>query len=393
MPIEVRHDVPIAASAGLAALAGTAQARIREREEEDVRGRLAMQLDAAAQRQHMQIQAAAEGQQQQIEAASARQHDAAEYTKDRIGYEVGLREELEEQKFQQEMEGMEQRARSEAEQWEWKLDTVAKKKQNEYKRVLTQLNDAEAMSQAGFDEREVAALKQQVWAGLNSVELTPSMKEPQWDSNLPDQFKGGMPGEVPGGIYGHFTPNRTTGVAEFHQLDPAKTLEYLREKAEQERIDKRREKRDAERVKLMTTEFQPMREAKVVPWGRDIKAGPEGPKRLRTREEAEIILEDIYGPDPDAVPKDILGPAEIPGPPPPPPPKEVPEILISSAQSEKVNLTEAEQGLPASVAWAQAYMRAIMRRTDAGERIPNYLQEAVQVSNEILRNYRAQEGL
>lgn len=391
MGFEVRHDVPFAQSAGLAALAGTAAFQEKTRDQAAKTTRLAMQLGRRADMQHQSIEAAAQRQQQQIEAASAQAHQQAEYAKDQIGLRSGLQEELQDQKFSQEIERMEIDAQQKAQQWEWKLDVTAKKKQNEYRRVLAQLNDSEAMAELGFDVDEVETLKRQTWSNLQSVELSPTMKEPQLGDNLQDS-QGNVVGlnvefldEVTGdrktweiGSRGQPTL-RTTG--------PYKdSKEYLTAKAEQERVDKRREKREAERVKLMTTEFQPMREAKVVPWGLDIKAGAEGPKRLRTREEADVILDNMFGSDPDvedaaapiAAPEGLSIPERDPN-----------EAALNSFmyRTRNIPLTKVEKDLPPIVGKAQAFLAKVKKLQDTGKDISRMITTA-QYANKILRAYK-----
>jgi len=184
MPIEVRHDVPVALSGGLAALAGTAQAQIKDQEDQRQRGRIAMQLDAQAQRQHQQIQAAAQGQQRTIEAAAERQHQNAEYAKDRIAYQAGLETELGEQKFLQEIEKKEEEARIQADQWEFKMDTTAKKQQNKYRQILNYLKTPEAAER--FSPEELKSLTNEATFKFYDTPLSQYRKEPQADDNLFD---------------------------------------------------------------------------------------------------------------------------------------------------------------------------------------------------------------
>ena len=247
MPIVVRHDVPVAASAGLAALAGTVQAQIKGREEGNIRERLAMQLraqaqrqaqqlDAAARQQHKSIQARAAGQQQQIEAASAQAHQQAEYAKDQLGLRAGLQEELQDQKFSQEIERMELQARTQAEQFEWTMDITAQKRQNQVRRELAWLQSPEAREH--YEEDEIAFMVGEANRSLRNPNKTPSVKKPEWGDNLTDgQGNQVQPMErfktIDGG-YAHYELSARGTPTLKHDLKPNETMEYLEIKAEQE---------------------------------------------------------------------------------------------------------------------------------------------------------------
>lgn len=365
MPITVRHDVPIAASAGLAALAGTAQAQIREREEARVRGRLTMQLDSQAQRQHAQIQAAAEGQQRQIEAASAQQHENAELAKDRIAYQAGLSQELSEQKFLQEMEGMEERARTEANQWEFKMDTAAQKRQNEYRSVLSYLNSTEAAER--FDANELESLRKEATFGLYNTPLSQYHKEPDvLNDGLPEEQHNGTLFRHESGAWGMWKIDRSSGRRFF---DTAIKFSETPEGIQQANV----QKRDTEIMKGVLDYAK-----EEIQDGVDKKGIPK--TRRPSPEEIRGYMENIQAAFAPATPtkqiaRNVAQSTEW-------------DVVRSFARRFKtqIKFNADEQAMPESVAVSSSLLRLAKRRGDNWLGMGGHRQ-AVQAAYQILKSY------
>lgn len=120
------------------------------------------------------------------------------------GYYSLLRQEAEQQQLEREVE-------LEKENWEWKHDITAKKKQNEYRRVLSFLDSPEAEEQ-GFDPLEIEALKKEAWANLTNVPLTAYYKEPDvLNDGLPPEQQNGAMFRHESGAWGTYKIDRSSG--------------------------------------------------------------------------------------------------------------------------------------------------------------------------------------
>lgn len=288
--------------------------------------------------------------------------------------EPSLEEQLEfDLQRQQEMDELEEQ------KFERRWGLAEKKEMREYNRGIAWLEGPDAEDMEEGEKRGLIQMLRQKRLGIREG-LRP--RDPKWFDGLQDDQGNPVEPGVPwqgqdGGTY-TWGQNATTGEKELKQVtSPDKSLEYLREKAE----DVRMEKRTALAAKLFG-EPLPVKDASGEDTGNTIPRSFEAAMRAASdfyptaEERAQRAAPTISAEEIDVRQQQIeafkaeeIAQEEA---------LENPRDLIGWSKAMVDKLTEAENKLPGFEGMARAFMRAVRRRQKSGQGIPPEMTPAIQ---------------
>jgi len=307
MAIEVRHDIGGAALAA-AGLAGAAQ-----RAERDLRvqQQQSMQLQQLAQQRDMQ--------QAQIASQAQMQSQAAEAAMERTAFAAGLQGQMQEEHFQRSLTQMRERAKVEAEQWDYRYTAQQRQEIQKDNNAIQAIRQADWLS----DEEKGRAI---LGVQTHTAGITPSIIPA--DPNKVKFPEGREPGNSFQGQDGAWYMSQPDGSYKL-MVRPDQTAEYMREQAEIEikkaELTRQQATEDAV-IKARTTAA--MKQIDVTD-----KVGEKIGTRFATKEEVDQIMKSIY-----------------------------PEVAAQTkwwddAKKNGIPVTDAEKYMDPAVGFAQAYLR------------------------------------
>ena len=332
MPIRVEHAPP----AGMIALAGLMSGAGVSTEAQLSRSaamaQTAARIGASRDMQVQQLGAQRDMQMTQIEAQADRQKEAADTAYARTALAAGLQEKIQEQQFDNELEKMQEGARIQASQFEYKYSAEQKREFAKYNNDMRAIEKTDLLSP---EEKNIAKRKRQLdfFGGVGGPDVVPA------DPNKPKYPEGVGPGILTTQKNGSITTIDKDGIQKII-LRPDQTMEYMER---QEEIKQAQDKRDrqealaketrAARLKLLServTETDPasgaeievpryrgpgverlLREAGMLPSEEptDEQLEQELQERVNIIKQAKVFLEEVeekYGNDVKNIPPEML---------------------------------------------------------------------------------------
>ena len=268
MPIEVRHDVtgPALIAAGLAGAAQRAERDLDRRRQDQA------QLTQLAQQRDMQ--------QQQIAAQSQLQSQAADFAMERLAVQGGLTRELQEQRYEQEINRIHETAKAEASQWESRFSAQQRKEIVRLEAGKQRIMQGDAFSPEE-KARAIRAIEMQI-AGI-----TPGLL-PR-DPNKPQYPKGRGPQDT-------WVDEKTGALVALDRsgnprvlVQPEKMPEAIeaQQKFELEKAEAEWKRKEEEGKRRTRIEFSKLQVEE--------QGGLKASKRFLKRDEVDRMMESIYG--------------------------------------------------------------------------------------------------
>lgn len=353
MPIEIRHDVPAGAAATGAALAGAGLGALRQWEAKRRAGEIIVQNDAAQMRQVQSLNAQAKLQQASIEARAELQKSAAQQAMEHTALRAGLGEELQRQKFNQQLQMLDAEAKARASQVEFQYTT-------EQRRQFARLNQArqDIMQSPRFTQ-------QQKREALRILELQQAGIQPSMmprDPNKPQFPEGKDIGQTwldeQGSILSR-EPDGTIKLIQRWDQGP----EAAKVKAEQSQQEK-------------ALEIQARREEKLLDIRRELLTEPIKQKDALGNE--KITYRDVE--EVDRLMEKIM--------PQPPQQDRPPEQWWDRAEQQGLKVEPKDKTLPEHVGYAQSLVRTLASQYGSYDAIPDEQKPSYLQAADLLRQYR-----
>lgn len=274
------------------------------------------------------------------------------------------------------------------ENFEWKLDITAKKRQNEARRTLSYVDSPEGRDR--FNEREREIISQQAMQEILRPSKTPYLKEPDvLNDGLPPEQQNGAAFQHESGAWGSYKIDRSSGRRFF---DPSVQYKDTPEGIALAAQIKQGDARTALAAKLYgqpVPVLDASGEDKGLTRPRTFEeAMGEAAKFYPTEEErAQQAAPTISAEEIDARQQQIeafkaeeFAREEA---------LENPRELIGWSRAMVSNQTEAERKMPGFEGLARAFMRAVRRKQKAGRPIPPEMTPAIQEALAIMERAKS----